>query len=53
VKDSLEWWQIISEKRWDDYSHSQEDDYNEDMNEFLQKIGIPKTLDIQKPNPRR
>ena len=26
---SLEWWQLISEKRCDGYSHSQEDDYNE------------------------
>jgi hypothetical protein len=36
VKDSLEWWQLISEKRCDGYSHSQEDDYNEDLKEFLQ-----------------
>ena len=28
---SLEWWQLISEKRYDGYAHSQEDDdvYNE------------------------
>jgi hypothetical protein len=31
VKDLLEWRQLISEKRCDGYSHSQEDDYyNED-----------------------
>ena len=36
VKDSLEWWQLISEKRCDDYSHLQEDDYNEALKVFLQ-----------------
>jgi hypothetical protein len=25
----LEWWHLISEKRCDDYAHSQEDQYNE------------------------
>jgi hypothetical protein len=30
VKASVEWWELISEKRCDGYSHSQEDDcYNE------------------------
>jgi hypothetical protein len=32
----LEWWQLISEKRCDDYAHSQEDEYNEALKEFLQ-----------------
>ena len=27
VKDSLEWWQRISEKRYDEYSYSWEDDF--------------------------
>ena len=36
VKDSLELWQLISEKRCDGYLHLQEDDYNEDLKEFLQ-----------------
>ena len=36
VKDSLEWWQLISEKRRDGYSHSQEDGYNEALKDFLQ-----------------
>ena len=27
VKDSLEWWYLIHEKRCDDYSHSQADDF--------------------------
>jgi hypothetical protein len=36
VKDSLEWWQLISEKRCDGYSHSQEDGYNEARKAFLQ-----------------
>jgi hypothetical protein len=36
VKDSLEWWQLISEKRCDGYSHSQEDDYNEALKALLQ-----------------
>jgi hypothetical protein len=35
VKDSLEWWELISEKRCVSYSHSQEYDYNEDINAFL------------------
>jgi hypothetical protein len=35
VKDSLEWLQLISEKRCDGYSHSQEDGYNEALNAFL------------------
>ena len=36
VKDSLEWWQLISEKRCDGYLHSQEDDYNEALKALLQ-----------------
>jgi hypothetical protein len=36
VKDRLEWWQLIFEKRCDGYAHSQEDDYyNETPKEFL------------------
>jgi hypothetical protein len=31
----LEWWQLISEKRCDGYTHSQEDEYNEALKEFL------------------
>jgi hypothetical protein len=41
VKDSLEWWQLISEKRCDGYSHSQEDGYNEARKAFLQYMGMP------------
>ena len=48
VKDSLERWQLISEKRYDGYSHLQEDDhYNEAQNPFF---NISK---IQNPNPGR
>ena len=32
---SLEWWQLISEKICDGYAHSQEDGYNEAQKEFL------------------
>ena len=32
----LEWWQVISEKRCDDYAHLQEDGYNEALQSFLQ-----------------
>jgi hypothetical protein len=32
----LEWWRVISEKRCDDCAHSQEDDYNEALKDFLQ-----------------
>ena len=53
VKGLREWWQLISEKRCDGYSHSQEDNYNEALKEFLQYTGMQKTLDIQKSNPRR
>jgi len=31
----LEWWRLISEKRCDVCAHSQEDDYNEALKEFL------------------
>ena len=48
----LEWWPLISEKRCDSCTHLQEDDYNEALKEFLQKLVISKTLNIQKPNPR-
>ena len=34
----LEWCQVISEKRCDGYAHSQEDAYNEALQEFLQYI---------------
>jgi hypothetical protein len=49
----LEWWQLISEKRCDGYAHSQEDEYNEALKEFFTINMNSKTLDIQKPNPRR
>ena len=36
VKDSLEWWQLILEKRCDGCAHSQKDDcYNEALRAFL------------------
>jgi hypothetical protein len=31
----LEWWHLISEKRCDGYSLSQEDDYNEALKAFV------------------
>jgi len=31
----LECWQIIYEKRWDNYAHSQEDGYNVATKAFL------------------
>jgi hypothetical protein len=31
----LEWWRLIFEKRCDSCAHSQEDDYNEALKEFL------------------
>jgi hypothetical protein len=49
----MECWWLIFEKRCDGCAHLEEDDYNEDLKAFLQYIGIPKTLYIQKPNPRR
>ena len=49
----LEWWHLISEKRCDDYAHSQEYDYNESLKAFFMINMNSKTLDIQKPNPRR
>jgi hypothetical protein len=42
VKDSLEWWQLISEKRCDGYSHLQEDGYNEALEAFFTIIGNAK-----------
>jgi hypothetical protein len=52
VKDSLEWWQLISEKRCDGYSHSQEDDrYNEALKAFLTQ-GKYKTLTLEDENPK-
>ena len=42
MKDSIEWWQLISEKRCDDYSHSQEDDYNEAMKAFYNQMECQK-----------
>jgi hypothetical protein len=35
VKDKLEWWQLISEKRCDDCAHLPEDYYNEALKAFL------------------
>jgi hypothetical protein len=32
----LEWWWLISEKRYDSCTPSQEDDYNEALKAFLQ-----------------
>jgi hypothetical protein len=49
----LEWWWLISENRCDGNAHSQEEGYNEALKAFLKKERIPKTLDIQKPNPRK
>jgi hypothetical protein len=34
-------------------AHSQEDDHNEALKVFLQQTGMSKTVDIQKPHPRR
>ena len=52
MKDSLEWWQRISEKRCDSYSHSQEDDYyNEALRAFLTQ-GKSKTLTPEDENPK-
>jgi hypothetical protein len=31
----LEWWRLIFEKRCDGCAQSQEDNYNEDLKEFL------------------
>ena len=45
---------IISEKRCGCYTHlSEHNDYNEAPEEFLILLMNVKTLDIQKPNPRR
>jgi hypothetical protein len=49
----LEWWQLIPEKRCDVYAHSQEDEYNEALKVFVTIKMNAKTLDLQKPNPRR
>ena len=44
----------ISEKRCGCYVHSSEkNDYNEAPEDFLTLLVNAKTLDIQKPNPRR
>jgi hypothetical protein len=44
----------ISEKRCGYYVHpSEKNDYNEDPEAFLTLLINFKTLDIQKPNPRR
>jgi hypothetical protein len=32
----MEWWWLISEKRYDGYAHSQEEDNNEALKAFLQ-----------------
>jgi hypothetical protein len=45
VNDSLEWWELIYEKRCDGYAHSQEDGdvYNEALEAFfnINKIQNP------------
>jgi hypothetical protein len=52
VKDSLEWWQLISEKKCDGYSHSQEDDcYNEAPKAFLTQVKS-KTLTPEDEKPK-
>jgi hypothetical protein len=44
----------ISEKRCGCYAHpSEQNDYNEAPEAFLILLMNAKTLDIQKPNPRR
>jgi hypothetical protein len=44
----------ISEKRCGCYTHpSEKNDYNEAPEAFLTLLMNAKTLDIQKPNPRR
>jgi hypothetical protein len=44
----------ISEKICGCYVHpSEKNDYNEAPKDFLTLLMIDKTLDIQKPNPRR
>jgi hypothetical protein len=43
----LEWWWLISEKRCDGCTHSQEDDYNEDLKAFSTISMNSKTLYIQ------
>jgi hypothetical protein len=44
----------ISEKRCGFYAHpSEENNYNEALEAFLTLFTNAKTLDIQKPNPRR
>ena len=45
MKDSLEWWHLISDKRCDGYSHSQEDGYNEARKAFF-------TIDGNAKSPR-
>jgi hypothetical protein len=45
---------VISEKRCGYYMHpSEKNDYNEALEAFLILLMNAKTLDIQKPNPRR
>jgi hypothetical protein len=45
---------VISEKRCGFYAHpSEKNDYNEAPEAFLTLLMNSKTLDIQKPNPRR
>ena len=52
MKDSLEWWQLISEKRCDSYSHSQEDDYNEALKAFFTINMNPKNLTLGYEAPK-
>jgi hypothetical protein len=49
----LEWWRLIFEKRCDGCAHSQDYRYNEALKAFYNKQEGQKTLNIQKPNPRR
>jgi ribosome biogenesis GTPase A len=45
---------VISEKRCGCYTHPYEkNDYNEALEAFLTLLMNEKTLDIQKPNPKR
>jgi hypothetical protein len=45
---------VISEKRCGCYAHlSEKNDYNEAPEAFLTLLMNAKTIDIQKPNPRR
>jgi hypothetical protein len=49
----LEWSRLISEKRCEGCAQSQEDDYNEALQAIFTINKNSKTLDNQKPNPKR